>query len=353
MNDESKERPDAKVRPSSDPEIDGKSAGDLEAAENHDGENVGALSRHLLLYTASGIIVLIVFCVSVLPRFVGGSEFLYNPGSLKILYATLSLAAAIITFGVIGDSGAIVRFNQRAGTLVQVSGSAAGFAIFYYLLSSGLNPYKYLDVYLYKNNGQIMRTSDGAFEVVVASHISQSSETSSGHATFPIPRSEKDIRLFVNGVSGQLWEVGSFSPQECVEDGGRILVSCDAIDVRLRKSSACLGDFRVASYEAKPISTTLEIVLDTLKENLQNLSVDLPVNLQFSDELLERGYHQIQFELERKNESSRSICEHMAAIENRFNWSRGKREIRAYLSCDTMLFSLVGENQQEGYEPCL
>lgn len=310
-------------------------------------------SRHLLLYVASVIVVLIVFSATILPEFVDGSEFLYDTGVLTILYATLSLAAAMITFGVIGDSGALIRLNNVSGTVIQIGGSAAGFAIFYYLLSSGLNPYKDLEVYLYKAQGQLMRPTDGAFEVTLASRISQTNETSSGRAQFSIPRSERNIRLFVNSVSGQLWELTSMSPEACIDEGNRISVTCDSIDAHLVKGQACLSDFSLSSYETEPIDTTLYIVLDTLKENLQNISVDLPVNLKFSDSVLEHGYHKDNFPLERKNQSARSVCEHLAAIENGFNWSKGKREVRTYLSCNTMLVQLANEDVQEEFNSCL
>ena len=309
--------------------------------------------RHLLLYVASALVVLIVSSVTVFPELVGGSEFLYNTGSLTILHATLSLAAAMITFGVIGDSGAIVALQPTSGTLVQIAGSAAGFVLFYYLLSAGLNPYKTLQVYLYKTPKQLMRSADGIFEITLASRIAQTNETSNGQAQFSVPRSEENVRLFVNNVSGQLWQLGSLSPEDCIEEGNRISIDCDSIDAHLVKTKACLSDFRLTSYEVTPIDTTLETVLDTLKENLQNLSVDLPVHLKFSDVALERRIHEIKFTLERKNKNARSVCEHLAAIENRFNWSRNKREVRTYLGCNTMLVALSNEDGMEGYESCL
>ena len=256
-------------------------------------------------------------------------------------------------FGVIGDSGALLKLSRKTGTSVQVSGSAAGFMVFYYLLSSGLNPYTHLDVFLYKENGELMRANDGEFEVTVASRISQVKETDTGQAAFSVPRTEPSVRLFVNSISGQLWEKNKVSPSGCVDGDGHILLSCSSVDVQLKKSSACLSDFRISSYEQNPIDTKLAIVVDTLKENLQNLTVDLPVNVEFTDALLEKGVHQIEFRLERKNKSDRGVCEHLAAIENGYNWAQKKRVVRSYLSCNTMLFALSEDNVTEEYVGCL
>ena len=310
-------------------------------------------SRHLLLYVASSFIILIVCIATFLPALVGGSEYLYNPASLTVVYATLSLAVAMITFGVIADSGAVLEFDKPAGTAIQLGGSAAAFVVFFYLFSGGLNPYKELQVFLYKGSDQLMGASDGAIEVTLASHIVQKVETANGHARFSLPRQEQNIRLRVNSVSGQLWELGSLSPDHCVAKGNRISGTCDSIDARLVKAKGCLSKIKLSSYEVKPINTTLATVLDTLKENLQNVSIDLPVSLQFSDALIEQGIHKVKFKLERKNQTTRRVCEHMAAIENEFNWSRGKREVTTYLSCDKMLVTLANEAVQKEYNPCL
>ena len=309
--------------------------------------------RYILLYAASAIVIVIVFAATLLPEFIAGSDILYNVGSLTILYAALSLAAAMITFGVIGDSGALINVNRSSSSLVQIGGSAAGFVIFYYLLSSGLNPYKDLDIYLYNDKGQLMRPADGSFEVTLASRISQSNETSNGHSNFSVPRSESNIRVFVNSVSGRLWALDHLTPNDCVDKGNRIAIECDSINAHLVREKRCLSDYKISSYEVKEIKTNLKTVLDTLKENLQNISSDLPVHLKFSDSVVERKLHEVNFELERKNETARSICEHMTAIENALNWSIGKQEIKSYLSCNTMQIALTKERIGEEYEPCL
>ena len=139
-------------------------------------------SPNRLLYIAAGAVVLVVFIVTAGQGFLGLSEVVYRRETLTVLYAVLSLAAALMTFGVIGDSGALLKLSRKTGTSVQVSGSAAGFMVFYYLLSSGLNPYTHLDVFLYKENGELMRANDGEFEVTVASRISQVKETDTGQA---------------------------------------------------------------------------------------------------------------------------------------------------------------------------
>ncbi len=318
-----------------------------------EGQQYNHRRHNLLLYYASAIVILIVFIATVLPNFVGGSEFLYNIGSLRILYAALGLAAAMITFGVLGDSGALVNLKQKSGITIQISGSAAGFAVFYYLLSSGLSPYKDLEVYLYDDTGNLMQPNDGIFEVTVGSRIRQERETAEGRIMFSLPRSEKSVRLFVKNLSGRLWELDSLSPIACLEGKDHVSIDCGSINLHLKKGEDCLADQTVTSYESSPITTTLETVLDSLKESLQEISVDLPVNVKFSDSVLEEKLHTVKFNLERKNRNARSICEHLAAIENRFNWSRNKREVVAYLSCNTMLVTLAAENIQEGYVSCL
>ncbi|MBU2647801.1 hypothetical protein KKI24_24040 [bacterium] len=310
-------------------------------------------TKYILLYFASGIILIIVAIVSVIPELLGGAEYLYNEASLTVLYAAVSLATAIITFGILGDSGALVKLTPQKGFFIQISGSAAGFVIFFYILSSGLNPYKTINVYLYKSKSEIMQPSDGSFEVTLSSRISQLGETSNGQIKFEIMRSEANSRLFIKNVSGQLWEIESLAPEKCVEEGNVISNQCNEIVAYIQKADRCISDFSISSHEEKPINTTLEIVIDTLKENLQNISVDLPVNIRFSDKLIEKGYHLIEFELERKNESARSVCEHLAAIENRFNWSQKKRLVKTFLSCKTMLVALPNETIKKEFKPCL
>ena len=308
---------------------------------------------HPLLYIASTLIVLIVFVVTIFPEFIGASKFLYNTVSLTVIYATLSLAVAMITFGVIGDSGALVKFNKSNGTLIQVSGSSAGFVVFYFLLSSGLSPYKSLEVYLYKNQDRLMRPSDGAIEVTLASRISQIVETTKGQAHFTVPRSENNVRIFVNSVSGQLWELHSLAPKECIEEGNQISISCDSINAYLTKSKACLSDIRLSSHEVSPITTTLETLLRSLQNDLSNYSSDLGVKLDFSNPLLEQRIHQSKFKLYRRNENARSVCEHLVTIENEFNWSRNKKVVKTFLGCNTIYVSLVSETVKEGYQRCL
>ena len=204
-----------------------------------------------------------------------------------------------------------MKLNQNTGTAIQIGGSAAGFTIFFYLLSSGLNPYKDLEVYIYDDRGDLMQHSDGEFEVTIASRIRQEKETSNGQVTFSIPRSEKNVRLHVKNVSGRLWDLDKISPNSCILRNDRVSAGCDSIDVHLKKGEACLSDHSVVSYETEPINTTLAIVLDTLKETTQRISEDLPVFLEFSDSVIGKKLHTLTFSLERKNDSSRSICEHL------------------------------------------
>ena len=75
------------------PPIDDRPAG---------GKQQSSRRYNLILYFASAIVVLVVFIATVLPNYVGGTEFIYNIGSLTVLYAALSLSVAMITFGVLG-----------------------------------------------------------------------------------------------------------------------------------------------------------------------------------------------------------------------------------------------------------
>ena len=52
------------------------------------------------------------------------AHFVFTPNALVVLYALLSLAIALVVFGVLGDSEALIRLTPATGQLVQVSGSA-------------------------------------------------------------------------------------------------------------------------------------------------------------------------------------------------------------------------------------
>src|SRR2546428_4942095 len=67
------------------------------------------------------------------------ASVIFDPNYLKIIYGALSLAVAVVTFGLIGDSEALVKSNNPKGLSFQITGSGAGFFIFFALLSWGLS----------------------------------------------------------------------------------------------------------------------------------------------------------------------------------------------------------------------
>lgn len=312
-----------------------------------------AVSKYIILYASAAAILLVVVIMTLVPLLSHRASFVFGEQTLSIFYAIISLAIAMILFGVINDSGALIRLSKARGSFVQISGSAAGFAIFYYLLSSGLNPYTYVDFYIYNDNEQIARSEDGRFLISVLSHVKQSKEITYGFTTFPVPRDETSIRVDIASMDGRTWALDRIEPNHCVSRNKGLSLACDEFYLFLKKEQGCISDLIVSSYEEEQIETTLEIIIDTFKENLQRATPDIPVNVVYTNSVLESGVLDEKFQIERKNETARPVCDHLSSIENRFNISMGKEVIKTYLSCNKIFVALASDDIKAGPEQCL
>jgi len=268
------------------------------------------------------------------------ASIVFDPSYLQIILALLSLAVALITFGLIGDSEALVKSEDQKGLSVQVTGSAAAFVIFFILLTWGLSPYKNLSVYLYGEKGNLLRPSDGAVEITLVGRIRRSVETSDGSAIFAyLPKSE-DHRLL---ISGQSWVVDTLKPPECITTDERISSRCDLIEAYLKKAPPCLEQIAFISREVTPVKTNLDTLLHRLLEAAQRASPQTGATLSFSERLLKSNTPKKLFVINRQFDTERSVCSHLADIKSSFDSSQRKTSIRTYISCDRILIISPGE----------
>ena len=88
---------------------------------------------YVLAFAILGSVVILTTLPIVWPA----ARAIYDPAVLSVIFALLSLAVSMILFGLIGDSNALVKAQAPNGFSLQMAGSAAGFAVFFYLLSRG------------------------------------------------------------------------------------------------------------------------------------------------------------------------------------------------------------------------
>lgn len=301
---------------------------------------------YFLAFSILGAVVV----VTVLPVFVPQARLLYEPTTLTVVFALLSLAIAMILFGLIGDSSALVKAQAPNGIIVQVAGSAAGFVIFFYLLSSGLAPYSTLVIYLYKGSSALLQQGDGQVEVTIAGKVRRSDYASNGQVTFSFLPKTEDRRVL---VSGSQWAVASIEPQSCVTAEGLVLSTCDKIDVRLAQAQRCLASAQLVVQESVAVETTLETVLSNLRDDLQRTMPTSPVALRFSDKVLTDGMLKKKFSINRRDGAPKNACGHLNLLAEAFSMSVGKNVIAVSTSCSEIFISEAGEAIPEGYTSCL
>jgi hypothetical protein len=302
------------------------------------------------LYILVTLLLAAVFSAAILPAFIPKASTFFEPAYLRVLYSLLSLAIALVTFGVLGDSDALVRSERDNGIIIQVAGSAAGFLLFFYLLSTGLSPYSNLTIYLYNSQGGLLTAADGDLEVTLAGKVRRSMSSSTGSVSFSYLPKAEDHRLL---VSGSGWRVDDIKPHSCINDGRVATGTCSVVDVVLSRPKVCLSKVSLINFEAESIDTTLEVVLRRFVEGVQNAEPRANVKLVFSDHVLQERFHKANFTLHRKVEIERSVCTHLADIEGWFNSSTGRRTVRTALSCDTIYISLVEESVHKEAVECL
>lgn len=302
------------------------------------------------LYTLAIMLLVIVVVITILPAVFDGARIVFRPEILKILHGLLSLLVAIVTFGIIGDSDALVKSDNIRGFAVQVGGSAAGFVIFFYLLTSGLSPYTSLSLSLIDSENRLITDK---VRVTLSAKTLQFGETSTGFLNFPfLPKEDEARRVNIISEAGRSWKISKIDPESCKFNDQKLRGDCDAVEITLKTSLLCLESKPIISLESVEINTTLETVLGSLKEAFQKVSPDLNARLTFSSDVLKSRLHKEEFKLNRKIDSPRDICEHLSSIVGRFNRSKDSRAVRSYVSCNTILIATPSEDISEDFKPC-
>lgn len=301
------------------------------------------------LYLFAAFLILIVVGHAIAAIVSDRAAVIFDPAYLRVLYGILSLAVAVATFGLIGDSEALVRSNNPKGLYFQVTGSGAGFFIFFLLLTWGLSPYTNLSLYLYKDKRSLLQPADGPVQITLVGRIRRSLETSDGSATFAyLPKSE-DHRLV---ISGRSWVIDKVTPPKCLTEEDQLSARCELIEVYVKKAPPCLDQIAFISRESTPIKTNLDTLLRRFAETVQRASPDTDVTLSFSEALLKSNLQKKEFVIDRKSDVERSVCSHLADITRWFDNAQGKPSIQAYISCNRILILKSLESPPKEFRQC-
>ena len=300
---------------------------------------------YVLTFSILGSVVIL----TVLPIVWPAARVIYDPALLSVIFALLSLAVSMILFGLIGDSNALVKAQAPNGFLVQLSGSAAGFAVFFYLLSRGLTPYADLVIYLYKDRATLVQQGDGPIEVTLAGKVRRSDFASNGQVTFSFLPKTEDRRVL---VSGSQWTIETIEPQACVSAEGLILSSCDKVDVRVARAARCLASAQVVVTDSSPTETNLEIVLSSLRDELQRSMPETSVALRFSDKILSGAMHRAKFQINRRDGTAKNACGNLNLVSEAFNRSKNKNVLSISTSCSVIYVSIAADEVSKEYSSC-
>ena len=300
-------------------------------------------------YGLSLFVFIVTVGVSVLPLWVEGASVIYDDAFLPIMYGLLALSVSLFLFGVIGDSQAMVKLPPVAGIGITLVGSAAGFGAFYYLLSSGLNPYRTLTIYLYDESEKLLTPAAGPIELTIASQERRTLMTSNGSATFAhLPRSEEAPLV----ISGGGWERKEAKPSECWS-GTTVRRRCKRVDIVLRRQPLCLRDLRALVNDHTPISPSLERLLESFRIDMQSHGDGVSVAIRFSDGLVKKGLDRKTFMLQRRNEVQQTGREILADIARWYNRAFPASKISIYATCTRVYVASAGEAAPSAeYEPC-
>lgn len=301
-------------------------------------------------YRLTFVLLAVVVALAVLPLIWGPARRIYEPDHLRVVLGLLSLFVAMVLFGLIGDSEALVKSSSVNGLYVQLGGASAAFAVFFFLLSSGLSPHNQLTVYLTKADGSLMQPGDGAIEVTLAGNVRRTADSISGQVAFAyLPKSEEH-RLFLRPAP---WRIDAVTPEECARESTTIVGGCTKVFLRVSRHATCLDKASMLFSESAPIETTLDTVYRRMREGAQRAVPDTPVDLRLSGRLLESGLHNKKFTLERKDETARRLCSHAADVANWFNRSQNKILVKAFVDCNSISVQLAEEPEPKEYDKCV
>jgi hypothetical protein len=298
--------------------------------------------RRPILYWV-GLAMLAVFgAVSFLPVWYPGT---FPSGAsvelfAQVVYVLCSLSIGLITFAVIGDSVGTFRF----GGIIQLGGSAAGVAAFYFLLSTGLSQVqdRYLPIRNAAAKGDQLFTSDEIrrMRVIVGTpQMTQIVSTGEDSAIrFKMLKDADSMSIQVSTGDERVWYLSSVDPASCLK--GRLLDRACRDPVALYFTpEACIKDrvIQIDFDQSDPL---------TLEQALNLLQTGLPV---VSDAYrltkLNNGIQMSSMRIPMIGMRA-NLCTHIREMELAANrgFVLGGKRVEIFASCSKILVNLQSED---------
>lgn len=301
------------------------------------------------LYILGAGVLGLVLVITVLPAFLEDARIVYEQQNMAVIYALLSLGVAIVTFGILGDSEALVSSDNNAGLLYQVGGSFAGFLMFFYLLSSGLNPYEQVTIYLQDSSGVPLGEGVGSVKITIAGKVRQSATSTDGKFEFSSLSKSEERKLFIDPPS---WIISSIQPRECKSDDATIRAGCELVYLTMERRQSCVSEMSALITDSHQTDATLFIVLDHLRSVLQGTWRTETILVKQSDAAETKDLAFIPFELRTRSSSPENVCSLINHIQNWFNRTNPSQKIQLRASCDTLKIFSANETVPEEYLSC-
>lgn len=225
------------------------------------------------LYIIGTILILAIFILTLLPALFDEAYILYNQGPLTIIHALTSLSVSVFLFGILGDSNAFIRGDNNRGLYFQLGGSAAGFVVFFYLLSTGLSGSSKLAATLISTDNKVIR-DEVRLEVIGSTYQFATFDNGFVDISY-LPKSDETRRLSLANSGNRAWSILDILPPECNIRPSIIKGSCSRVEIVADIERSCLDEVRVIDYEgSNAITTSLSIKLERLKEKFQTHEPD-------------------------------------------------------------------------------
>jgi hypothetical protein len=273
---------------------------------------------------------------------------LSNPSAVRVLYLLLALAVALFTFGLLGDSHAVISAQNPNGFAWQAGGSFAGVVILFGVLVWGLSPYRALTVHLLKPNGDFFGQREGNVEVVLAAESKRSVETNRGEAIFAyLPQAEPwQLR-----IAGGRWKIDKAEPDGCLQ-GAQVDHSsrCRVLTLTLAEVPLCLLDLTRVAGQAAPAKTTLRRLLEGFRDDMQEHGTAFAVPITYSPALRSGRVLEAAVTFQRAPHELKA-CDDLADIEQQVNYG-SKSPVRLYASCSGVYAASAAEPAPADYTRC-
>lgn len=299
--------------------------------------------RRLYLLALFLFVIVVVFTIIALST--GNNQIIFTQEISRILYAILSLAIAIVTFGLIGDSEALLegKLHFASGFLVQVTGSAVGFIAFFWLLTSGLQPFHDVTLYLYDGNKPF--DSDDRLTLTLTGNGDRFTyfQYDAGRSSTVFHAVPKNTEPMLH-ITGGGWRIAQIKPENCVSDMRNLKGDCNHYHIHLQQTKNKLSTIEMLYIDAHEVSLTLEQALRDLMNRIQNASMP-NATYKFSPQVdtHSTAIREYEFTLHRQAEVARTVCSHILDILHGFHASQNTVRLKAYLTNNKIVILTLDE----------